>query len=181
MYEEILDVAEELFMKQGYNDTSTRQIAKILEITQPNIYYHFKNKEDIYFQVMQRLANEVGKNLTDLSAKEISFEEKILAMAFYLQQRHPFSLFMMMHDIQHTLNPEVAKQLFTLWRDSYKRPFLELFEKEPHLRESVDAEFAVRQLFILISAYLDSPEKERKENLEKAIELFFHGILKADR
>ena len=87
MYEEILDVAEELFMKQGYNDTSTRQIAKILEITQPNIYYHFKNKEEIYFQVMQRLANEVGKNLSELSAQDISFEEKILAMAFYLQQR----------------------------------------------------------------------------------------------
>lgn len=45
MYEEILDVAEELFMKQGYNDTSTRQIAKILEITQPNIYYHSKIKK----------------------------------------------------------------------------------------------------------------------------------------
>lgn len=45
MYEEILDVAEELFMKQGYNDTSTRQIAKILGITQPNIYYHLKTKK----------------------------------------------------------------------------------------------------------------------------------------
>ena len=35
MYEEILDIAEDLFMRQGYNDTSTRQIAKILNITQP--------------------------------------------------------------------------------------------------------------------------------------------------
>lgn len=50
MYEEILDVAEELFMKQGYNDTSTRQIAKILEITQPNIYYHSKIKKKSIFK-----------------------------------------------------------------------------------------------------------------------------------
>lgn len=177
MYEEILDVAEELFMKQGYNDTSTRQIAKILEITQPNIYYHFKNKEEIYFQVMQRLANEVGKNLSELSAKENSFEEKIMSMAFYLQKRHPFSLFMMMHDIQHTLNPETARKLFTLWQDSYKRPFLDLFERESQIRTSVDPEFAVRQLFILISAYLDSPAEVREANLKQAIELFFHGVL----
>lgn len=177
MYEEILDVAEELFMKQGYNDTSTRQIAKILEITQPNIYYHFKNKEEIYFQVMQRLANEVGKNLSELSAKESGFEEKIMAMAFYLQKRHPFSLFMMMHDIQHTLNPETAGKLYTLWQDSYKQPFLDLFEKESQIRASVDPEFAVRQLFILISAYLDSPAEVREANLKQAIELFFHGVL----
>ncbi|MDT2385541.1 TetR/AcrR family transcriptional regulator [Enterococcus avium] len=169
MYEEILDVAEELFMKQGYNDTSTRQIAKILEITQPNIYYHFKNKEEIYFQVMQRLANEVGKNLSELSAQDISFEEKILAMAFYLQQRHPFSLFMMMHDIQHTLSPETAQKLFVLWQSSYKHPFLKVFNNESQIRETVDPNFAVSQLFILISAYLDSPVNVRQENLEKAI------------
>ncbi|MBX8936872.1 TetR/AcrR family transcriptional regulator [Enterococcus gilvus] len=178
MYEEILDVAEELFMKQGYNDTSTRQIAKILGITQPNIYYHFKNKENIYYQVMQRLAAEVGENLRELSAKNTNFEEKIMAMAFYLQQRHPFSLFMMMHDIQHTLNPETANKLFTLWSDSYKKPFLDVFENETKIRASLDAEFAVRQLFILISAYLDAPKEVRKDNLEQAIAIFFHGVLK---
>lgn len=177
MYEEILDVAEELFMKQGYSDTSTRQIAKILRITQPNIYYHFKNKETIYYQVMRRLSNEVGKNLTELSAKATSFEEKILAMAFYLQQRHPFSLFMMMHDIQHTLNPETAEKMFTLWSDSYKKPFLDVFANEKQIRISVDSEFAVRQLFILISAYLDSPEERRKENLKQSVQLFFYGVL----
>ncbi|MGG5372982.1 TetR/AcrR family transcriptional regulator [Enterococcus sp. AZ196] len=178
MYEEILDVAEELFMKQGYNDTSTRQIAKILGITQPNIYYHFKNKETIYYQVMQRLANEVGENLRGWAAKETSFEEKIMEMALYLQKRHPFSLFMMMHDIQHTLKPETAKKLFTLWKDSYKKPFLEAFEAEAKIRASVDADFAVGQLFVLISSYLDSPKETAKEDLEKAVQLFFYGVLK---
>lgn len=178
MYEEILDTAEELFMKQGYNDTSTRQIAKILAITQPNIYYHFKNKEDIYYQVMRRLANEVGKNLRKLSAADGSFDARVTSMVFYLQERHPFSLFMMMHDIQHTLNPELAEHLFLLWQDCYKRPFLKLFQEEPKIREAVDPDFAVRQLFILISANLESPEESQRENMEKAIQLFFYGILK---
>lgn len=177
MYEEILDVAEELFMKQGYNDTSTRQIAKLLEITQPNIYYHFKNKEEIYYQVMLRLANEVGKNLTELSAKDTTFEEKIKAMAFYLQERHPFSLFMMMHDIQHTVSPEVSKKLFSLWEQGYKQPFVTVFEQEDKIRSTVDSEFAVRQLFILISAYLDLPAEIKQENLNKAVEIFFYGVL----
>ncbi|MDT2660361.1 TetR/AcrR family transcriptional regulator [Enterococcus hulanensis] len=179
MYEEILDVAEELFMKQGYNDTSTRQIAKILGITQPNIYYHFKNKENIYYQVMQRLATEVGENLRELSAKNTNFEEKIMAMAFYLQQRHPFSLFMMMHDIQHTLNPETAKKLFTLWQESYKQPFINVFEQNSiNIRSSIEPEFAVSQLFILISAYLDMSKEIKTDSLKKAMHIFFYGVLK---
>lgn len=178
MYEEILDVAEELFMKQGYNDTSTRQIANILGITQPNIYYHFKNKETIYYQVMQRLSHEVRKNLIEIGISEDSFEEKIVAMAFYLQARHPFSLFMMMHDIQHILQPETSKKLFVLWEHSYKQPFIDLFQQSSKLRSTVEADFAVRQLFILIYAYLDSPIENRKENLQAAIQLFFYGILK---
>lgn len=179
MYEEILDTAEELFMKQGYNDTSTRQIANILNITQPNIYYHFKNKEEIYYEVMQRLAKEVGENLTQIAADETrNFNEKLLQMAFYLQKRHPFSLFMMMHDLQHTLQPEIAEKLFGLWERSYKQPFLGLFTQEQRIRATVEPDFAVRQLFILISANLDLPEASKVASLKKTMELFFYGILK---
>lgn len=178
MYEEILDTAEELFMKQGYNETSTRQIANTLNITQPNIYYHFKNKEEIYYQVMLRLAREVGENLNQIAADATkNFDEKLLQMAFYLQKRHPFSLFMMMHDLQHTLQPEIAKKLFDLWERSYKQPFLGLFTQDQQIRATVEPDFAVRQLFILISANLDLPEDTKIESLKKTMALFFYGIL----
>lgn len=49
---EIIAYATELFMTQGYLATSTRQIAKGLHITQPAIYHHFKNKEEIYVEVL---------------------------------------------------------------------------------------------------------------------------------
>lgn len=179
MYEEILDLAEELFMKQGYNDTSTRQVASILNITQPNIYYHFKNKEDIYFNVMQRLGKEVAGNLSERAENQAwSFEEKIWEMAYYLQQRHRYSLFMMMHDIQYNLTPEIAKELYFIWEKSYKQPFFELFEKhKQEIQVFVEIDFAVSQLFILISASLDQPKKKKAERLKKSINLFFHGIL----
>lgn len=179
MYEDILDVAEELFMKQGYNETSTRQIANILKITQPNIYYHFKNKEAIYFQVMKRLGQEVAQNLIERSSKaDCSFEDKVCDMSFYLQERHPYSLFMMMHDIQYNLSPEVSKQMYTIWSESYKQPFLTLFEQNLEDAQAfVEPDFAVSQLFILISASLDLPKELKRDNLRKALKIFFYGIL----
>ena len=41
----ILHEAGELFMERGFQATSTREIAEKAEITQPNLYYHFKTKK----------------------------------------------------------------------------------------------------------------------------------------
>jgi AcrR family transcriptional regulator len=43
----ILDIALDLFIEQGYDKTSLRQIAQQLGFTQAAIYYHFASKEDI--------------------------------------------------------------------------------------------------------------------------------------
>ena len=45
--ERILDVALDLFIEQGYDKTTLRQIAEPLGFTQAAIYYHFAAKEDI--------------------------------------------------------------------------------------------------------------------------------------
>jgi len=48
---EILEVALEIFSKKGYENTSLEEIAQKVEITKPAIYYHFKNKNELYNQI----------------------------------------------------------------------------------------------------------------------------------
>ena len=43
----ILQVALELFTKQGYDKTSLREIAERLEVSKAALYYHFMSKEEI--------------------------------------------------------------------------------------------------------------------------------------
>ncbi len=45
--ERILAVANELFIDQGYEGTSLREIADRLDITKAALYYHFKSKDEI--------------------------------------------------------------------------------------------------------------------------------------
>lgn len=45
--ERIQAVALELFVEQGYDGTSLREIAERLEVTKAALYYHFRTKEDI--------------------------------------------------------------------------------------------------------------------------------------
>lgn len=43
----ILSVASELFIQQGYEGTSLREIAARLDITKAALYYHFRSKDEI--------------------------------------------------------------------------------------------------------------------------------------
>jgi AcrR family transcriptional regulator len=60
----ILDVALELFINQGYDGTSLRQIAERLGVTKAALYYHFASKEDLLLALHMRL-HEFGKEALD--------------------------------------------------------------------------------------------------------------------
>ena len=47
--ERILDVALDLFVDQGFDKTSLREVAERLGVTKAALYYHFKSKDDILF------------------------------------------------------------------------------------------------------------------------------------
>lgn len=50
----LLTVAHELFAKQGYADTSTKDIVERAEVTRGALYYHFHNKESLFQVVFER-------------------------------------------------------------------------------------------------------------------------------
>lgn len=50
----ILDAADQLFYRQGFEYTSFAQIADIVNISRGNFYHHFKTKDDILDGVINR-------------------------------------------------------------------------------------------------------------------------------
>lgn len=54
----IIEVADQLFYRQGYERTSFADIAEAVSISRGNFYYHFKSKDEILTAVINlRLAN----------------------------------------------------------------------------------------------------------------------------
>jgi TetR/AcrR family transcriptional repressor of nem operon len=54
----IVDAADQLFYRQGYEHTSFSDIADVVQISRGNFYYHFKTKDEILDAVIEaRLAN----------------------------------------------------------------------------------------------------------------------------
>ena len=61
--EKILDTALRLFNKSGTTEVSTNHIAEAAGISPGNLYYHFRNKQEIIGGLFQRLSDTWDKGL----------------------------------------------------------------------------------------------------------------------
>jgi AcrR family transcriptional regulator len=120
--ERILDVALDLFIEQGYDKTSLRQIAEPLGFTQAAIYYHFAAKQDILVALHLRL-HELGRPAFEQLGKETGpsgWAAVLRGLAgtmlanrklFVLHERNP-TAFSALHDKGHDGDHEDMQQQF---------------------------------------------------------------------
>ena len=99
---EILKSAAAAFRRRGYHGASVDQIASALEMTKGNLYYYFKNKEDILFACHDYSLDLLLALMKDVQAEPSSPEAKLrrLVLAFVhliLDELHATAL---------TLDPE---------------------------------------------------------------------------
>ncbi len=82
---EIIDIAEELFLKSGYNETAVSDIVKRVGVSQGTFYYYFKSKEDILNAIIERYIDDIKVGVEAIAAKDdINAIEKIMAFFGFL-------------------------------------------------------------------------------------------------
>ncbi len=57
----VMDEAETLFARQGYEATTLRQIAAAAGLREPGLYNHFASKQDLYEAVLYRALNPMAE------------------------------------------------------------------------------------------------------------------------
>lgn len=77
----IIETALMLFMTNGYENTSLSDIAGILNITKPALYYHFKNKDELFLAAAYQFLSELESMLDTLTSNQFSLKET-MAMLF---------------------------------------------------------------------------------------------------
>ncbi|WP_324825823.1 TetR/AcrR family transcriptional regulator [Sinanaerobacter sp. ZZT-01] len=76
---EILDAADELFGKKGFDGTSTNDILDIVGIARGTLYYHFKSKEEILDALIERYNEQLIKNAKKAASdKSLSVNERMV-------------------------------------------------------------------------------------------------------
>lgn len=75
--EKIIKEASKLFISQGYNKTTIRQIAEVSGVGRGHLYYYFKKKEDIllhlYRDILDKLYVYINENLNPNSDPLVNY------------------------------------------------------------------------------------------------------------
>jgi AcrR family transcriptional regulator len=75
---EILDVAEELFAKKGYDNASTNDIIAKIGIARGTLYHHFGSKEEILDAIVDRMTGEgISQAGSIVKDKSRSIDERL--------------------------------------------------------------------------------------------------------
>ena len=61
----IVDAANQLFYRKGYNRTSFSDVVEAAEVPRGNIYYYFKSKDEILRAVIKTRLETIGSMLAD--------------------------------------------------------------------------------------------------------------------
>jgi len=77
----ILEQAQHLFSLHGYHGASIRGIAQACGLSNASLYYHFGNKQNLYFEVLKEYIAEVAQQLREAGAAEGSCRERLTRMA----------------------------------------------------------------------------------------------------
>ncbi|MFK4565822.1 TetR/AcrR family transcriptional regulator [Enterococcus sp. UD-01] len=176
--ENIIKIATRLFMDNGYQGTSTRQIARLAKVTQPNLYHHFKNKEAVYIGVIEVLLSDVNAELVQIvSDYQLNTMAKLQKFALCLKENHPFDFDLMVHDFKTSLTEQTQRLLFGLWNDSYKKPLLQLFQESDFiLRSGVTAEVATTHFLNTLAPYIKANQTVSALSIEQMVDFFVNGI-----
>ena len=88
----ILKAAEELFLEQGFEQTTTKQIAQRAGCNQALLHYYYRTKDNLFVQIFEEKAKFIATHFLDINSTAQTLEERISQMVelhFELFRKNP--------------------------------------------------------------------------------------------
>ena len=171
----ILRVAKEMFIKNGFLDTTTSQIAQKAGIAHGTLFLHFKNKESLIIEIFDLELEEISSTIQKLVFKAFDLEQLLKQYLNLLKEEE--DLFVVLTRELPFYSEELRRKI--LFRESIIRSHfhkaIELGKNEKRYRD-VDAATAITFLFGAINHYLRLKPIFVKEG--SVIEKFKPSIIK---
>ncbi len=181
----ILDTSTKLFSQQGYNGVSIRDIAQACGMTNAALYYHFKNKEELFLAMLQRDHEQTLASLREAANGPGDLREDLKQLvaqyaAITCERRQSFQT--LWRDLRNVENVRGHK-LFGEMQHELMRPLVERLTQGQADGEINPGEVRLyaRLLYGMIIAltYEGKPDKPRKvpaHEVEVAVDVFLKGV-----
>ncbi len=118
----IIDKARSLFIEHGYHGLSMREIAEKVGVSKPALYYHFKDKEELFYAVLSSGLDAIASMIDKINNQPVSSSEKLgLFMEYVLTQPTEQRAFIRLGTQEIAQLSPASRQLFS---ESYNQQFI---------------------------------------------------------
>lgn len=166
---EIIQAAEELFLENGYEDTTVDDILQRTGLSKGGFYHHFKSKNEVFIAIIDRITDQSVQSIEEIAEMEGANAEQ----KFQLFSDKQFQLKMPKVKIiqsfyrERDVNPQFHKHNIMMW-EKYVPAFLKIVQQgisEGFMKVEYPEE-TIRMLFMAIASLYDlyDFETESKEH-----------------
>jgi AcrR family transcriptional regulator len=180
----ILEKAKCLFIEHGYHALSMREIAEEVGVSKPALYYHFKDKEELFIAVLNQNLDKTGGEIDAIRASSTTCSEMIVKFIEYVltQPTEQRAVIRLGTQEMSQLSAESRRQFNETYHQKFIGQVEEIFLAGMKSGEfkTMDSDIATWALLGLLYPYLypnhfgSSPLS--REKIELIVSLFMDGI-----
>jgi AcrR family transcriptional regulator len=183
MRERIIQQSTRLFVVNGYNAVSMREIAMACDITKAALYYHFKNKQELILDIFRDYLLEMSNLIDNCCQVNISTRETLTKMISDIMAQPSDRRGIIRLGTQEIANLDMdARQEFgILYQRYFINKITHIFEEGVTKKEirPIDPHLAT-WIFLGMMYPFFYPGQERRQNWAQIPEvlstIFFEGI-----
>lgn len=184
--EQILDAAKSLFIQQGYHGLAMRQISEAVGVSKAALYYHFKDKEELFLAILSGYLNEMESAIDDIQSRPISSREHIRLFVEYVlgQPAEQRAVIRLGSQEMSQLSAASRKTFGKIYREKFIGKLIAIFQAgiERGEFQPLDAEVATWALLGIMYPYFypahtgDIPLAA--ETIHAIVDIYLNGVTK---
>lgn len=183
----IIDQATDLFAMHGFSGVSMREIAEACELSKAGLYYHFKDKEDLFMSILMENMAALNRLMLDMAEVSGSTMDKITFFAYGIFSQlkgNQRTLIRLASQDLRNLSPGLHDEFYQQYESTFLAPLDRIFEQgiiEKQIR-SLNPRIATWTLLGVLYPFLDSKmDKITLDGmLDDILQLFFHGVVNSE-
>ncbi len=184
--EKILETALKLFNENGVENTSAKNIAADMKISDGNLRYHFRTKEEIVYSLYLQLVEIFNQRLAQYEATPTTLKETYQTLLFVFTKLYEYKFLMIDFVAIMRKYPKIRQHyqaLYQLRRQQYNRFIQALIEEDIFRKDITIAQYQnmAEHLNILSDFWISSAEilyqEEEQRKLAHYTQLIFSLLL----
>ena len=187
----VLEVAEELFEKKGFDAVSMDEVAFNTGISKSTVYVYFKSKQIIWDSIVCKYMELLLEDAKKAAEGQGSFEERYYRLCFDIAdkfEKHPMFYKATLSKISMDMEQEIYKKIYEIGEKTNEAiaDFIRSGIEEGVVRKDIDIYPAVIMMWSSISGiismandkeeYLNVRFNMTKNDLKKAFKMLLEGV-----